>query len=167
MRETLPRPFSSPLCSSVASSTPRHQLGQAAWSWIASQTGSRGDSKSQVVRKAYSAIAPSLRRRSAPGSVVVRGLAVPQVGGRRLDDLREADDRHLVVLGDRAAVDLLEEAHLLLEAAELGVVVLDVPPAKVAGALHLDVVDDCGEDLLPLAVAETDGDPDDLPALVL
>src|SRR3954453_16410058 len=118
MRETLPRPFSSPFCSSVASSTPRHQLGQAPWSWIASQTGSRGDSSSQVVRKAYSAIAPSLRPRRLPGSVAVRGLAVAEVGGGRLDDLGEADHRHLVILGDRPTVDLLEEAELLLEAAE-------------------------------------------------
>src|SRR3954453_12386927 len=86
---------------------------------------------------------------------------------RRLDDLREADHRHLVVLGYRAAVDLLEEAGLLLEAAELGIVVLDVAPAEVAGALDLDVVDHRGEDLLPLAVAEADRDPDDLTALVL
>ena len=59
MRETLPRPPSSPFCSSLASYTPRHQLGQDAWSWIASQTGSRGESSNQVVRKAYSAIALS------------------------------------------------------------------------------------------------------------
>src|SRR3954454_23990535 len=100
MRETLPRPFSSPLCSSVASSTPRHQLGQAAWSWITSQTGSRGDSSSQVVRKAYSAIAPSLRPRPPSGSVAVRSLSVAQVRGGRLDDLREADYGHLIVLGN-------------------------------------------------------------------
>src|SRR3954452_443794 len=98
MRETLPRPFSSPLCSSVASSTPRHQLGQAAWSWIASQTGSRGDSRSQVVRKAYSAIARCLRLAPASGSVVARGLPVPKMVMRRLDDLGEADHRHLVLL---------------------------------------------------------------------
>src|SRR3954447_12976029 len=97
IRETLPMPSPpSPGRNSVASSTPRHQLGQAAWSWIASQTGSRGDSSSQVVRKAYSAIAPSLRPGHPPGSVVVRGLAVAQVGVGRLDDLGEADHRHLV-----------------------------------------------------------------------
>src|SRR5690349_4203775 len=86
---------------------------------------------------------------------------------RRLDDLREADHGHQIVLGHRAAVDLLEEAELLLEAAELRVVVLDVAPGQLAGPLHIDVVDHGGEDLLPRAVAEADGDPDDLAALVL
>src|SRR3954452_15668762 len=100
MRETLPRPFSSPLCSSVASSTPRHQLGQAPWSWIASQTGSRGASSSQVVRKAYSAIAPSLRARRPDGSVVVRRLAVPEMRRRWLGDLGEADHGDHVAGGD-------------------------------------------------------------------
>ena len=74
-----------PAAASSASSTPRHHSGQRAWSWIASQTGSRGDSSSQVVRKAYSAIGAPAR------SVVVRRLPVADVRPRRLDDLREAD----------------------------------------------------------------------------
>ena len=61
------------------------------------------------------------------GSVVVRGLPVAEVGAGGLGDLREADHRHRVVHRDRTAVDLLEELGGLLEAAKLGVVVLDVP----------------------------------------
>src|SRR4051794_7924491 len=86
---------------------------------------------------------------------------------RRLGDLREADHSDGVVFEDRPAVDLLEELALVLEAAELGVVVLDVAPGKVFELLHLDVVDDRAEDFLARAVAEADGDPDDLPPLVL
>ena len=56
----------------------------------------------------------------------MRRLTVAEVGPRRLDDLREADHGDDVVLADRAAVDLFEEAGRLLEAAELAVVVLDV-----------------------------------------
>src|SRR4051812_48913570 len=89
------------------------------------------------------------------------------MGSGRLDDLGEADHRHQVVVGDRAAVDLLEEALGLLEAAKLGVVVLDVAAAELGDALDLDVVDHRGEDLLARAVAEADRDPDDLAALVL
>ena len=100
-------------------------------------------------------------------SVVVRGLPVAEVGAGRLDDLREADHRDHVVAGDRPAVDLLEEVGGLLEAAELGVVVLDVARREVADPLHLDVVDHRGEDLLARAVAEADRDPDHLAALVL
>ena len=86
---------------------------------------------------------------------------------RRLDDLREADHGDQVVVEDRPAVDLLEELALVLEPAELGVVVLDVAAREVVELLHLDVVDHRGEDLLARAVAEADRDPDDLAALVL
>src|SRR4051794_14437301 len=110
--------------SSSASSTPRHQLGQLAWSCSASQTGSRGDSSSQVVRKAYSAI-------GAPPLVVVRRLPVADVRLRRLGDLREADHGDQVLFEDRPAVDLLEELALVLEAAELRIVVLDVAAREV------------------------------------
>src|SRR5215218_10189028 len=121
MCETLPTPASSPLRSSLASSTPRHQLGHFSCRWIASQTGSRGESSSQVVRKAYSAMALGDRH-----LVAVRRLSVAQVGARRLDDLREADHGDHVAGVHRAAVDLFEEVDLVLEAAELRVVVLDV-----------------------------------------
>src|SRR5215218_3548922 len=97
----------------------------------------------------------------------MRSLAVAQVGARGLDDLREADHRDEVARVDRAAVDLLEEVDLVLEAAELGVVVLDVPARELIQPLYLDVVDHRGEDLLPRTVAKTDRDPDDLAALVL
>src|SRR5690348_928375 len=97
----------------------------------------------------------------------MRSLAVAEVRSRRLDDLREADHRHQVAGVDRAAVDLFEEVDLVLEAAELGVVVLDVAAGELVQALHLDVVDHRGEDLLARAVAEADRDPDHLAALVL
>ena len=54
----------------------------------------------------------------------------------------------------RAAVDLLEELDLVLEPAELGIVVLDVARREVADLLHLDVVDHRGEDFLARAVAK-------------
>ena len=54
------------------------------------------------------------------------------MGFGRLDDLREADHRDQVLGRDRAAVDLLEEIDLLLDAAELGVVVLDVAPGEIS-----------------------------------
>src|SRR5437762_1887433 len=57
-------------------------------------------------------------------------------------DLREADHGDRVVVADRAAVDLLQEVDLLVQAAELGVVVLDVAWREVAYALDLDRVDD-------------------------
>ncbi len=71
--------------------------------------------------------------RASPGtaSVVVRGLPVAEVRAGRLDDLREADDGDEVVVVDRPAVDLFEEALGFVEPAELRVVVLDVAAAEV------------------------------------
>ena len=63
---------------------------------------------------------------------MVRGLAVAEVRAGRLDDLRETDHGDQVVVLDRAAVDLFEEATGLVEPAELGVVVLDVAAARLA-----------------------------------
>ena len=80
-------------------------------------------------------------------------LAVAELRRRRLDDLREADHGDGVVVVDRAAVDLREEVDRLLEAAELGVVVLDVARGELLDPLHLDVVDHRGEDLLARAGA--------------
>src|SRR5205823_9666217 len=60
-----------------------------------------------------------------------------------------------------------EEVERLVEAPELGVVVLDVARRELRDLLDLHVVDHRGEDLLPRAVPEADGDPDDLIALVL
>src|SRR5690606_27925686 len=73
-----------------------------------------------------------------------------------LDDLGEADDRDDVLVGDLAAVDLLEEVPHLLVAPELRVVVLDVPGRQLAEALDLDLVDDGLEDLLPRGVPVAD-----------
>src|SRR6476646_7393786 len=100
-------------------------------------------------------------------SVLVRGLSVAEVRPRRLDNLREADHRDQVVGGDRPAVDLFEEVDLVLDPAELGVVVLDVASRELGDLLHDDVVDHGREDLLSGTVAEADRDPDDLAALVL
>src|SRR3954468_10548961 len=94
-------------------------------------------------------------------------LAVAEVRPGGLDDLREADHGHRFIGGDGAAVDLFEELDLLLEPAELGVVVLDVARRELGNALHLNVVDHGGEDLLARAVAKADRNPDDLAALVL
>src|SRR5262249_60923869 len=66
-----------------------------------------------------------------------------------------------------AAVDLGQKRLRLVEAAELGVVVLDVARGQLADSLDVDLVDDGGEDLLPGRVLVADGDPDDLAALVL
>src|SRR6187551_1832594 len=99
--------------------------------------------------------------------IVVRRLSVAEVRPRGLDDLREADHRDYVVGTDGPAVDLLEELDLVLEPAELRVVVLDVARREGVDPLHLDVVDHRGEDFLARAVAEADRDPDHLAALVL
>ena len=68
---------------------------------------------------------------------------------------------------DLAAVDLLEEVHELLGAAELGVVVLDVARREVLDALDLDVVDHRVEELLARRVLVADGDEHDLVLAVL
>src|SRR5260221_12647811 len=86
---------------------------------------------------------------------------------RRLDDLGEADHRDDVVGANGAAIDLLEELDLVLQPAELRVVVLDVARRDVADPLHLDVVDHRGEDFLARAVTDANRDPDDLTTLVL
>src|SRR6185312_11817162 len=125
-----------------------------------SKTGSRGDRRSQVVRNEYCTRPP-------PGLVVVRRLSVAEVRARRLDDLREADHGDQVVVLDRPAVDLFEEAAGLVEPPELRVVVLDVTPTEARQRLHLDVVDHRGEEFLARAVAEADRHPDQLAALVL
>lgn len=57
---------------------------------------------------------------------MVGSLAIAEVRAGRLDYLREADYGDGFVRGDRPAVDLFEELDLLLEAAELRIVVLDV-----------------------------------------
>ena len=98
---------------------------------------------------------------------MVRRLTIAEVGAGRLDDLREADHGDRFIGRDRLSIDLFEELDLLLEPAELRIVVLDVARRELGDALHLDVVDHRREDLLARAMAETDGDPDDLAALVL
>src|SRR5215217_1674685 len=99
-------------------------------------------------------------------SVPAGWLAVAHVGRLVMDDLREADDRDHVVLGDRAPVELLEELHRLLGAAKLRIVVLDVARRELPDLLDLDIVDHRVEDLLARRMAEPDRHPDDLAALV-
>src|SRR3954470_8520458 len=101
---------------------------------------------------------------------VLRGGFGPQAVGelrRALQDRREAHDRHELVELHLAAVDLLEEVHGLVDAAELGVVVLDVARGKVRDALHVDRVDHGVEDLLPRRVLEADRDHHHVALLVL
>src|SRR4051794_3285197 len=110
-------------------------------------------------------------RLSAPpardASVAGRRLAVAELGARSFDDLAEADHRDGVVVSDGAGVDRFQEVDGLLATAELRVVVLDVARGELRDLLHLDVVDHGGKDLLAGLVAVSDGDPDDLAALVL
>src|SRR5215212_2168415 len=134
---------------------------------MASQMGSGGAWRSQVVRNRYSAIAWNLRGAGPCGSVPRGRLAVAELRARPLDDLREADHRDGVLIPDRPGVDLLEEVDGLRGAAEFRVVVLDVAVREVLDLLHLDVVDHRGEDLLARLVPVADRDPDDLTALVL
>jgi hypothetical protein len=120
-----------------------------------------------LLSSAFAVAARRTRSRMAPAEpapaidrLVLRpayaAQAVLEVG-RVLDDLREAHDRHRVVEPDLAPVDLLEEVHELLGAAELGVVVLDVARGQVLDPLDLDVVDDRLEELLPRGVLVADG----------
>src|SRR6201992_109984 len=84
-----------------------------------------------------------------------------------LDDLREANDRHRVVHGDLAAVDLLQEVDHLVDPAELRVVVLDLPRRQVLDALDLDLVDHRVKDLLARGALVADRDQDALVLVVL
>ena len=56
--------------------------------------------------------------------------AVPELAAAGVQDLGEAHDRHGVVAFDPAAVDLLEEVHGLVEAAEW--IPLDEAPDRLA-----------------------------------
>src|SRR5919106_561348 len=110
------------------------------------------------------------RRKSGSESLALRSvrrrrLAVPELRAGALDDLGEADHGHRVVVVELPAVDLAQEGDRLVEAPELGVVVLDVPRRQLTNPLDLDVVDHGGEDLLLRVVLVADGDPNDLAAL--
>src|SRR3954470_5275755 len=82
-------------------------------------------------------------------------------------DLREADHRDDVLFGHVAVVELREEGCHVLGATDLRVVVLDLARRELGEALHLDLVDDGVEDLLPRAEANTAEHRDDLTLLVL
>src|ERR687893_1578384 len=107
--------------------------------------------------------------RGSTGSVLGRPLGAHALGDlrRALVDGREAHDGDLVLERHLAAVDLLEEVLSLLDAAKLGVVVLDVARRQLVHALHLDGIDDCLEDLLARCVLKADGNEHSLAAPVL
>ena len=68
-------------------------------------------------------------------------------------DLGEVDDRDRVLFGHVAVVELPEEGDHVLGALDLRVVLLDLARGALAQRLHLDLVDDRVEDLLPRAEA--------------
>src|SRR5215217_1919766 len=82
-------------------------------------------------------------------------------------DLGEADQRDRLVRRDFAVVELSEEGGEFLRAAYLRIVVLDVARGELAESLHLDLVDDGVEDLVPGAVARADEHSHDHSLLVL
>ncbi len=84
MRATVPISPSGGRRSSSVSSTPRHHSGQRAWSCRASQTGWRGDSSSQVVRKAYSAIGARRQFRCGVSPLPMWGLGDSVICEKRI-----------------------------------------------------------------------------------
>src|SRR5215211_5169469 len=98
--------------------------------------------------------------RESPGSVLRRRVGAQALAQlrRAVRDLGEAHHGHDVVLLHLAAVDLLEEVDHLVEAAELGVVVLDVARRELLDALDVDGVDHRVEDPLAWRVLEAHGD---------
>src|SRR5919106_1132569 len=116
---------------------------------------------------------PSLRKCPASGcdySSVLRRRVRPHPLAdlrRTFGDLGEAHDRHEVLHLDLATVDLLEEVDHLVQAAELGIVVLDVAPGELVDPLHVDAVDHGLEDPLARRVLEPHGDHDHLALAVL
>jgi hypothetical protein len=76
--------------------------------------------------------------------------------GRVLDDLREPHDGDRVLEAHLAAVDLLEEVHELLRAAELRVVVLDVARRELLDPLDIHAVEHGVEELLARGVLVAD-----------
>src|SRR3954465_6887216 len=111
----------------------------------------------------------SANERSGERLVLRAADAQPRVGDVRrvLDDLREAHDGDDVLHRHLAPVDLLEEVDHLVVAAELGVVVLDVPRRQVLDPLDVDLVDDRIEDLLARRVLIADRPQHGLVLLVL
>src|SRR5438874_11626650 len=90
------------------------------------------------------------------GTAELEDLALAKPGHDGPDhDLREADDCDESVGLDLAVVELAEEAGHLVGAADLGVVVLNLPRRQLAERLHLDLVDHRVEDVLARAEADT------------
>src|SRR3954454_24391951 len=82
-------------------------------------------------------------------------------------DLREAGHRDESIGLDLAVVELAEEAGHLVGAADLGVVVLDLPRRQLAERLDLDLVDHRVEDVLARAEADAAEDAHHHALLVL
>src|SRR3954447_20873920 len=79
-------------------------------------------------------------------------LVLAEAGhNRAVHDLREADHRDEIVGLDLAVVELAEEVGHLVGAADLRVVVLDLPRRQLAERLHFDLVDHSIEDMLARA----------------
>src|SRR5579862_1812948 len=117
-------------------------------------------------RRPSRSTARSAKSRCArPSSTASRSAATR--GRPALLDRREADDRDEVVASDLAVVELAQEVRHLLRAADLGVVVLDLPRREVAQPFHLDLVDHRVENVLPRPETRPDEHGDDHPLLVL
>src|SRR3954447_5630951 len=112
------------------------------------------------------------RRSSSPSGSwswpLLEDLVLAEPGHDRAGhDLREADYGHEVVRPDLAVVELAQEVGHLVVAADLRVVVLDLPRRELAERLDLDLVDHCVEDVLARAEAHPAEDAHDHALLVL
>src|SRR4051812_41394234 len=112
------------------------------------------------------------RRSSSPSGwwswPLLEDLVLAEPGHDRAGhDLREADHGHEVVRPDLAVVELAQEVGHLVVAADLRVVVLDLPRRQLAERLHLDLVDHRVEDVLTRAEADAAEDAHHHALLVL
>src|SRR4051812_42656657 len=134
------------------------------------RSGTEVDSRRSTVDSRSGPALPDCRLWTVDCRLVLRRSSRPEPLldlARTIRDGAESHNRDRVVVVHGAAVDLLEEVHRLVEAAELGVVVLDVAGRELAHPLHLDAVDHGLEDALARRVLESDRDEDDLALAVL
>src|SRR3954468_18926648 len=116
---------------------------------------------------ATTAVMVNRRVRQCAATEFIRRASSEPTLGRTHRDLREADHGDDVLFGYVPVVQLGEEGCHVLGATDLRVVVLDLARRELGEALHLDLVDDGVEDLLPRAEADTAEHRDDLTLLVL
>src|SRR2546430_10152530 len=97
-----------------------------------------------------------------------RGRAGAANRGMRLilADGREVDNCYGVCQRDFGPIDAAEKMEDLIERAELGILLTDVPRREVGKELNICAVNDRREQLLPLSKLLTDRNPDELPRLV-